>query len=364
MHILSTLRCAPLLFTILLYAGRLQAENWHYPEDTWTVIPDPEEVGFSSEALATLPEFLRHLNTQALHVSVAGRELFSYGAVADDGYLASVRKSILTMLYGRYVDSGAIELDRTLRDLGMDDVGGLLDIEKNATIRDIISARSGVYHPAANGGDSSADAPPRGSQEPGSYFLYNNWDFNIAGAIYEELSGEGIFESLDQQFARPLRFQDFDLSRHEKSGNAERSRYLAYHMHLSARDLARIGHLMLSEGRWDGQQLISPTWVAEMVAPHTPNEEMNPPATRATGLEYGYMWWVFDNDTVSPAYQGAYAGRGHFGQYLIVMPALDLVIAHKTEAIPYSTPEEYEEVRVTWDQFISIVDAVIAARLP
>jgi CubicO group peptidase (beta-lactamase class C family) len=348
----------------LLLALPAHAQDWHFPAAQWEMIEDPRAAGYAADALAALPQLLQTMNTQALHVSVRGRQLFSYGDITDDGYLASVRKSILAMLYGRYVKRGVIDLDATLLDLGMDDVGGLLDIEKRASVRDIISARSGVYHAAANGGDNSADAPARGSQAPGTYFLYNNWDFNIAGGIFEELTSRGVFDELDAQLARPLQFQDFDLARHEKSGDPERSRYLAYHMHLSARDLARVGHLMLSRGRWGERQLIDPEWVAEMVQPHTSNREMNPASTRATGLEYGYMWWVFDNDTVSPAYRDAYAGRGHYGQYLIVLPALDMVIAHKTEAIPYDTPEEYQAVRVTWEDFITLVDAVLATRLP
>jgi hypothetical protein len=54
----------------------------------------------------------------------------------------------------------------------MDDIGGLLPVEKKATVRHLITARSGIYHAASNAGDSSADAPDRGSQEPGEYFLH------------------------------------------------------------------------------------------------------------------------------------------------------------------------------------------------
>ena len=55
-------------------------------------------------------------------------------------------------------------------------------------VEHLLSARSGVYHPASNGGDDLASAPPRGSQAPGAYYLYSNWDFNVAGAIFEQFS--------------------------------------------------------------------------------------------------------------------------------------------------------------------------------
>lgn len=346
------------LLWLVVSASSLSAGEITYPQQDWS-IDFSHHFGVSAEELDELETYLESLNTQALHVSVNGEQIYAYGAISDDGYLASVRKSILAMLYGKYVADGSIDLDKTLFDLGMDDIQGLSARERQASIRDLIKARSGIYHPASNGGDSSADAPPRGSQEPGSYYLYNNWDFNATGAAFELMTGKDIFQELNDQFAEPLGFQDFDLSKHKKTGNPERSKYLAYHMHLSARDLARVGLLMLAKGQWQNKQLFPAQWADEMVFAHTPNEQMNPPKVKASGLEYGYMWWVFDNDTMPPAYKGAYAGRGHFGQYLAVLPELGLVISHKTKAIRYKGPEEYAKVRVTWDQFMGIVERLV-----
>lgn len=333
-----------------------------YPEANWDHSTSPATFGLTRDELDEFDDFLKTQNTQSLHISVNGHEVYTYGDVTKVGYIASVRKSLLAMLYGKYVKDDTVSLSRSLEALGLDDVDGLLPVERKATIKNLISARSGIYHPAANSGDNSADAPPRGSQQPGAYYLYNNWDFNAAGAVFEKLTGKSIFQELNDQLAIPLGFQDFDLSLHKKTGDPERSNHLAYHMHLSARDLARVGHLMLRKGNWKGKQLIDPAWVDEMVAPHTPNEEMNPAATRAMGLEYGYMWWVFDDDKTSPAFKGAYAGRGHYGQYLVVLPALDMVISHKTQAIKYSSPEEYNKIRVTWPQFMDIVNHLVTAR--
>jgi len=332
-----------------------------FPGSEWSAPDSSADDGISPADAERLDDLLASLNTQALHVSVAGREIYTWGDISDDGYLASVRKSILAMMYGPYVDDGTIDLDTAIGDLGIDDVGGLLPIEKRATIRHLIQARSGIYHDAANGGDSAAHRPPRGSKEPGSYYLYNNWDFNAAGTVFETVTGNNLFDELENRLALPLQFQDFDRTRHQKSGNPERSRHLAYHMHISARDLGRIGLLMLAEGRWQEHRLFSQQWAREMVQAHTPNAEMNPETTRDSGMEYGYMWWVFDDDNSDEVYRGAYAGRGHFGQYLLVLPELDLVIAHKTQAIPYETREEYEQIRVSWDDMLTITDAVITA---
>ncbi len=334
-----------------------------FPAENWVVENDPASRGLSAEELTELTGYLESQNAQSVHVSINGSQVYTYGDVSKVGYLASVRKSLLAMMYGKYVKDGTIKLDATLEDMGMDDLGGLLPIEKKATVKDLISARSGIYHKASNSGDNSADAPPRGSQQPGTYYLYNNWDFNASGGVFEKMTGKSIFDELNDQLAIPLGFQDFTLEDHKKSGNPEKSQYLAYHMHLSARDMARVGHLMLTKGKWNDKQLIDSAWVDEMVFPHTQNAGMNPDNTRASGLEYGYMWWVFDDDTTGPGFKGAYAGRGHFGQYLVVLPELDMVISVKTERIKYNSPEEYSAVRVTWDQLMGIVNRLVDAKL-
>ena len=70
------------------------------------------------------------LPTTSMMVVVDGKQLFGYGALDRPSIVYSVRKSILAMLYGRYVDSGVIDLDRTLGELGIDDTGGLLPVER------------------------------------------------------------------------------------------------------------------------------------------------------------------------------------------------------------------------------------------
>ncbi len=287
-------------------------------------------------------------------VVVGGRVLLAWGDLDTLTYLASCRKSILAMLYGRWVENGTIDLSLTLRDLYIEDNGGLLEIEKEATIEDLITARSGVYHPASNSGDNLASAPPRGSQQPGTYFLYNNWDFNCAGFCFELLTGRYIYDALSFVLARPLGFQDWDHDIQRKSGDIRSSRYQAYHMTLSTRDMARVGLCMLHEGNWDGRQIIPRDWARRIVSVVTPYDEMNPEPMRGGEFGYGYMWWVFDGPDTPPAYRGGYTARGAKGQYITVLPALDMVIAHKTAP--------WGGVNTSWGQYRGILDRLIAAR--
>ena len=74
----------------------------------------------------------------------------------------------------------------------------------------LLEARSGVYHAALYETPGMArQRPARGSHEPGTFWYYNNWDFNTLGTICEQATGTGIYEALDQLIARPIGMQDY-----------------------------------------------------------------------------------------------------------------------------------------------------------
>jgi len=323
-----------------------------FPGVHWDSVLSAEAVGYNSTGLAAVREYLATLPTTGFMAVVHGRVLVSYGDLDSLSYLASARKSVLSMLFGTYVASGKIRLDRNLADLGIDDVGGLTPSERLATVRDLLSARSGVYHPASNPGDNLDSAPPRGSQPHGTYYLYSNWDFNALGTIFEHETGRSIYDALQADLARPIGMEDFRRDLHERSGDTTRSRHLAYHMILSTRDMARLGYLMLRNGNWNGRQLVPREWVRKSTSIVTPSRDMHPAFVRLGGLGYGYLWWILEPPRGSPL-EGAYSARGAFGQYIAVFPKLDLVIAHKQAPGPAS---------VSWEQFMGAVNRLVAAR--
>jgi CubicO group peptidase (beta-lactamase class C family) len=277
-----------------------------------------------------------------------------YGDVRAVSYLASVRKSVLSMIIGNYVARKQLDLDRSLAELGIDDVGGLTAAEKEATVRDLLSARSGVYHAASNAGDDLASAPPRGSQKHGTYYLYSNWDFNALGAVFEQVTGRDIYDALDMDIARPIGMQDFVRADQRKSGDTTRSRFLAYHMNLSTRDMARIGYLMLRGGNWGGRQVVPRDWVRLSTSAITRVSGMNPPARRSGPFGYGYLWWVWDGPQATGPFEGAFTGLGAVGQHITVLPKLDLVVAHKTRPGGAGS--------VSHEQFLGVLDLLIRAR--
>jgi CubicO group peptidase (beta-lactamase class C family) len=120
--------------------------------------------------------------------------------------------------------------------------------------------------------------------------------------------------------------------------------------------MARVGYVMLRNGEWAGRQLIPRNWVRRIVTPVTRVHEMNPPRYRKGPFGYGYLWWIWDGPAAAGAYRGAFTGMGAFGQFITVLPQLDMVIAHKTA--PTSGRG------VSQSDYLRLVDGLIAARCP
>ena len=307
------------------------------PAATWQTIK-PEDAGYSSARLEALHSWLQTGQTSAMIVVVHGKIIFQYGDLAHASKIASMRKSVLGMLYGSYVVSGKIDLSKTVKQLGLDDNEPFLPIEEHATLEQLLAARSGIYLPSGNK-NLDQYAPRRGSQYPGTFFDYNNWDFNAAGTAFEKLTGKNIYDAVQTDLAQPLHMQDYDRAA-QHSIPAPPSRHAEYAMSLSARDLARLGLLMLRLGNWDGKQIMSPDWIRYMTTLTTRFEQMYPTSLREPGLPerwgYGVLWWVWDAPVYpSPIYAspfaGAYTARGSGGQFVTVLPFFDMVVVHTVD---------------------------------
>jgi CubicO group peptidase (beta-lactamase class C family) len=338
-----------------------------FPPAAWEEYSSIDESGFTPDGVTSVMMMLRDLPTTSFMVVAGGKIAFKYGDVTEVSYLASARKSILSMLFGNYVESGQIGLERTIGDLGIDDVGGLLPIEKSATIADLLTARSGVYHPAASPGSDTKGEPVRGSQRPGSYFYYNNWDFNVLGAIFEKLAGKTVFAAFQSDLAGPLQLQDFDLSKQRMLGIEEQSRYPAYHFFLSARDMARLGLVMVRQGRWKGQRVVPRAWVQASTSVRVPSSGLTG-SFKGRPLGYGYLWWLPEARSSTQDWARSFLAAGNYGQFILGLPQIDTVIVHRVAvtdefAVARNLGKDICSLKgVSPDEFLKIVDVVLSAR--
>jgi CubicO group peptidase (beta-lactamase class C family) len=115
----------------------------------WLQYADPAQAGFEAAGLGRACDYADSVGSAAVMAVFRGHVVAACGAVDRNLELHSVRKSLVSALYGTAVAAGQIDLDATLADLGIDDGGKVTAAEGRATVRDLLTARSGVYLPAA-----------------------------------------------------------------------------------------------------------------------------------------------------------------------------------------------------------------------
>jgi len=329
--------CAPL---VLLADARGQSAAAQtkaqdsFPGKSWGHISSLEKAGWSKEKLAAAHEYSNadSIHTSAVMIVRGGEVVDEWGDVDKKIDSYSVRKSLLSALIGIYSSEGVIDINQTLEQLGIDDSPDpLTREEKQARIVDLLRARSGVYHLVDfETASMMKSRPARGSHAPGTFWYYNNWDFNVLGTIFEKKTGLKIGEAFYQRIAKPIGMQDFQPSDVFYFGGPA-SIHPTYHFEITARDMARFGLLYLRHGRWNKKQIVPEAWVEK--SSHA--SEM----VKANGTDIGgyeYLWWVDYGGAHFPevSMPGIFSARGAGAHYLFIIPTLDLVIVHRTDNDP------------------------------
>jgi CubicO group peptidase (beta-lactamase class C family) len=289
-------------------------------------------------------------------VVTRGRVIAAWGDTARTFWSHSVRKSLLSALIGQAVAEGKIDTARTLAELGIDEKSTPLTTEeRQARVLDLLLARSGVYLPAAAEIDAMRDArPKRGSHPPGTFWYYNNWDFNVLGTVFRRATGEDLFEAFDRRIARPIGMQDYRAAEGVYSLE-DPSEHAAFGFRISARDLARFGQLYLHRGKWAGRQVIPEEWADASVRSYSTTGTQGSLASKSG---YGYMWWVQVNAQAHPELRlpdGSFTASGNGGQRLTVIPQIDTLVVNMVntdEAGP----------RISSDAWDALLADVLAAR--
>ena len=286
-----------------------------WPADDWLSLDSPASAGWSKQGLEQARQTADRIGSEAVAIVQDGYMVQHWGDIDRAFPVYSIRKSLLGALLGQLIAEELITLDQTLGDLGIDDHNfSLNDAEKLATIHDLITSRSGVYHKAAyEAAEHAKNRPARGSHPPGKFFFYNNWDFNVLGTIVNRKIGGDLFDEFKRRIAEPLKFQDFSLEDTDYRDSSA-SLHPAYLFKMSARDLARFGLLYLRGGKWRDDQLIATSWI--QASTKTQVRDALPHRS------YGYLWWTY------PKYGDHYAATGSGGQMLVIEPNRRIVIAH------------------------------------
>jgi CubicO group peptidase (beta-lactamase class C family) len=239
-------------------------------------------------------------------------ERYYHGFGPEDAFeLASVTKSAIGVLVGRAIAEGRLRsVDLPITSLLPELARDSTDPLRRITLRHLLTMRSGIDWDLwrRRPGTFTAGMPP------GQHFAYEGGDVELMAVALSRVTPMPLARFVDQQLFGPLGIP------------ARRWRWVAdsagvvegaFGLRLTTRDLARIGYLYLRDGCWDGRPLLPAGWVTESTTPWVTKTLEAPEG--AAG--FGYYWWV-----EPMAGHRAFYAAGYGGQYLVVVPDLDLVV--------------------------------------
>lgn len=245
----------------------------------------------------------------------------------------SSAKSIAVTLIGMLVDAGKMSLDAPLAIDWLPTVAAPQHDPRSAiTLRHLLNMSSGLYpvddldqeYATGSGlaywaGASSVNgARARGLiRQPGTFWDYENYDTLLAVYAMKQALGD---ERSYREFPRRALFDRLGM-RDTLVGTDRFGDFIfSSQVYTNARDLARLGLLYLQNGRWLGEQLLTPEWIRFVRTPA--------PATAASGRFYGAQWWLVPDDR-NDVPRDAYTTAGNRGQYVIVVPSHAVVIVRR-----------------------------------
>jgi CubicO group peptidase (beta-lactamase class C family) len=278
---------------------------------------DPAGIEAMVAALAPLSEVELHSLMVVRHGHVVAEGWWEPYRREDPHLLYSLSKSFTSTAIGLAVAEGLVDLDATVLSYFPEfDARVTGERSRSMRVRDIAAMASGheaeTFERAYVAGDGDMVlglllTPPE--REPGTIFAYNQPCTYTLGAIIARVSGVSLTEYLRPRLFEPLGISPYgwqldQLGREQGFAG----------LHVPTEAIAKLGLLYLNHGEWHGRQLLTPEWVAEATRSHIPTNEPNPDWSGG----YGFQFWQSRH---------GYRGDGAFGQFMLVLPEADAVVA-------------------------------------
>ncbi len=268
-------------------------------------------------------------------IARAGLELHSFmlvrhGVVAAEGWwspyradaphmLFSLSKSFTSTAVGLAVAEGLLTVDDFVHSFFPEYAPDRMDANLAAMrVRHLLSMSTGHAREAqlARPGEHADDwiwgfFQEPVVHEPGTHFVYNSGASYMLSAIVQQVTGQTVLDYLGPRVLAPLGIDGATWQTCPRGRNLGGSG-----LRVKTEDIAKFGLLYLQKGVWKGQRILSRDWVLEATRRHVANGD-DPASDWAQG--YGYQFWR--------SRHGAYRGDGAFGQFCVVFPAQDAVLA-------------------------------------
>lgn len=167
--------------------------------------------------------------------------------------------------------------------------------------------------------------------KPGAHFLYNTPASHVLSAIVQKVTGQTVLDYLTPRLFAPL-----GIEQPEWGASPQGVTFGGWGLKIRTEDVAKFGQLYLQKGKWHGKQLVPASWVEQATAKQVSNGS---DPTKDWDQGYGFQFWRCRH--------GAYRGDGANGQFCLVLPAQDAVVA-----ITADTRDMQAELNVVWDKLL------------
>ncbi len=298
---------------------------------TWTTAT-PESVGMDSALLQGAITFIETEGLDVRSVLVVKQdrivlEHYFGGDTAATLYnIESSTKSILSLLVGMAIDDGLLPqgVETPVLSMVPDKTFASFSPEKSAmTLEDLLTMRSGLDYDNNTESFQQETDPVQFildhpmAQVSGTEWSYSSADTQVLAAVLARQSGMSL-----GSYAEEKLFLEVGIQAGEWTQDGSGLEIGGYGLHLTTRDMGRIGRLALHGGVWDGVQLISKAWLDASFTVHATT-----PWSRG---DFGYLWWI-------KRFEGVCAG-GRYGQQINIFPDRDMVVVY-TAALPMETSD-------------------------
>jgi CubicO group peptidase (beta-lactamase class C family) len=310
-------------------------ERTYWPTDGWRT-STPEEQGMDSELLTEMLAYIEENRVRIDSVTIVRRgylvlDAYFHGYEKNTKHdLWSCTKSVTSALVGIAMDQGYIQsVDQPVLSFFPERTVANLDSRKEAlTLEHLLTMTDGLDwltkdFRTVSAGDTWPEMRQSGdwvqfvldrsmAEEPGTRWNYNDGASHLLSAIIQETTGMTALELAEEHLFDPLGISVAGWLSDPQGRNCGGT-----YLRMTPHEMAKFGYLYLNEGLWDGEQIVPAAWVKASTTNHSPTP----------GMYYGYQWWVVP-------WAGYYTASGGAGQYIMVLPELDMVVVFASDLVP------------------------------
>ena len=291
----------------------------------------PEQQGVKSEAILKFIQRLEGARTAVMDQDIHSFMLLRHGYVIAEGWwnpyrselphvLFSLSKSFTSTAIGFAVQEGLITVQDKVVSYFREECQNPGELLAKMRIHDLLSMSTGhivdttdfmMRQAEGNWVKGFFEVPVE--KEPGTHFLYNTGATYMLSVIVQRVTGLKVIDYLKPRLFDLLGIRDAAWDTCPMGYNTG-----GFGLHLKTEDIAKFGQMYLNKGKYHGQQIISEEWIHQASSFQVSNAP-NPETEGDWGQGYGYQFWRCRHD--------AFRGDGAFGQYCVVMPDQDMVLA-------------------------------------